>query len=177
LFFLVLRNSLWYTHLGPNRGPGILEGIPIKAKITNNLLRRLKATGKGYDVYDTELPGFALRVSPEGKPTSYCVRYNSESGRKQRLGIGSVKVFTPTQARDLARAAIVESRKGEDPQAIKRKLRGGFTIGSFIEKEYGPKELIHKRSGKATQARLKSCFAALWCISSAKVGHIVRLVK
>jgi integrase len=102
------------------------------------------------------------RVSPEGKPTSYCVRYNSESGRKQRLGIGSVKVFTPTQARDLARAAIVESRKGEDPQAIKRKLRGGFTIGSFIEKEYGPKELIHKRSGKATQARLKSCFAALW---------------
>jgi integrase len=66
------------------------------------------------------------------------------------------------QARDLARAAIVESRKGEDPQAIKRKLRGGLTVGSFIENEYGPKKLIEYRSGAGTQVRLKSCFSHLW---------------
>ena len=91
-----------------------------------------------------------LRVSPEGKATSYCVRYNTGSGRKQRLGLGSVRVMSPAQARDLARAAIVESRKGEDPQAIKRKLKGGLTVGSFIENEYGPKKLIEYKSGTGT---------------------------
>ena len=54
----------------------------MKAKITNQPLKNLKATGKGYDVNDTELPGFGVRVSAQGKPTSYSVRYRTSSGRE-----------------------------------------------------------------------------------------------
>ena len=38
----------------------------MQLKITNQLLKNLRATGKGYEVNDTEMPGFSLRVSPEG---------------------------------------------------------------------------------------------------------------
>ena len=35
----------------------------MKVKITQQLLKSLRATGAGYDVNETELPGLALRVA------------------------------------------------------------------------------------------------------------------
>ncbi len=67
----------------------------MKARITNAMLKQLVSTGEGYDINDTELPGFAVRVSAEGKPISYCVRYRASNGRRQRLKIGSAQVLPP----------------------------------------------------------------------------------
>ena len=134
----------------------------MKAKITNNLLKRLKTTGAGYDVNDTELPGFALRVSAEGKATSYSVRYRMPNGRRQRLKIGSSKVLTPQQARTQAQVALADATKGDDPQDIKKHLRGVKTLGRFVEEEYAPHVLAHLKSGEQTLKRLKSCFGGLW---------------
>ncbi len=135
----------------------------MKAKITNAMLKRLETTGKGYDINDTELPGFAVRVSAEGEPTSYCVRYRASNGRRQRLKIGSAQVLPPAQARELAQQALADVIKGgDDPQNIKKRLRGIQTLGAFIEKEYAPQELSLKKSGDATLKRLKSCFGPFW---------------
>ena len=108
----------------------------VRAKITDNRLKSLKATGKGYDVNDTELAGFAARVSAEGKSTCYSVRYRTPNGRRQRLKIGPVGVLSPAQARDLAQQALAEVIKGDDPQDIKKCLRGVKTLGEFVEEEY-----------------------------------------
>lgn len=51
----------------------------MRAKITNNFLKKLKATGKGYDVNDPDLPRFALRVSTEfglAADAPFGLRYN-----------------------------------------------------------------------------------------------------
>ena len=101
----------------------------MKAKITNKLLKTLKATGNGYDVHDTELPGFSLRVSAEGKATSYSVRYRTPGGRRQRLKVGSARVFSPIQARELARKRLADVAQGLDPQEMQKKLRGVQTLG------------------------------------------------
>ncbi len=135
----------------------------MKARITHALLKSLKATGKGYDVNDTELPGFAVRVSAQGKPTCYSIRYRTPNGRRQRLKIGSARVLTPAQARDLAQQSLADVVKGEDPQDVKKRLRGIQTLGSFIETEYAPHVLaLHKSGGKPTLQRLKSCFGDFW---------------
>ena len=130
----------------------------MRAKITAQLLKKLKATGKGYDVNDTELPGFGVRVSPEGVATSYSVRYRTASGRRQRLKIGSTKILTPRQARDLAQEALADATKGDDPQNIRKSLRGINTLGGFIEDEYAPQELASHKSGEMTHRRIWTCF-------------------
>jgi len=134
----------------------------MKARITNDLLKRLKATGKGYDVNDTELPGFSLRVSEDGNPTSYSVRYRTTSDRRQRLKIGTPHIFTPMQARDEARKALADVTKGEDPQDVRKRLRGVQSLGAFIEDQYVPHQLAPMKSGEATLMRLKSCFGEFW---------------
>lgn len=135
----------------------------MRAKITNSLIKSLKATGHGYDVNDTDLPGFAVRVSGEGKPTSYSVRYRTPNGRRQRLKLGSARVLTPAQARDLAQQALADVVKGEDPQSVKKRLRGIQTLGSFIEQEYTPNVLsFHKSGGEDTLKRLTWCFGDFW---------------
>ncbi len=134
----------------------------MKAKITQNLLRTLKETGKGYDVNDTELPGFAVRVSSEGKPTSYSVRYRTATGRRQRLKIGSAHVLSPAQARELAQEALADVTKGNDPQDVKRALRGGQTLGSFIDNEYAAACLAFQKRGRETLRRLRYHFAEYW---------------
>ncbi len=134
----------------------------MKAKITNSLLRALKATGAGYDVNDTELHGFALRISAQGTPTSYSVRYRTANGRRQRLKVGSALIVTPLQARELAQQALADVTKGDDPQDIKKRMRGVQTLGDFIESEYAPQELVHRKTGEGTVKRLKSCFGEFW---------------
>ena len=134
----------------------------MKTKITHRLLKSLKATGAGYDVNDTELPGFALRVSAEGKPTSYTVRYRTSNGRRQRLKIGTPSVLTPVQARDEARKALADVTRGDDPQNVKKRLRGIQTLGGFVEDEYAPNVLALHKSGQGTLRRLRSRFTKFW---------------
>lgn len=150
-----------YIHLGTNMGPNIGR-YAMQAKITSQFVKNLKATGKGYEVNDTEMPGFSLRVSAEGKPTSYSVRYRATNGRRQRMKVGSAKVLSPRHARDLAQQSLADVTKGEDPQDIRKRLRGIKTLGSFIEEDYAPHELAHQKSGEATLKRLKACFSEYW---------------
>ncbi len=134
----------------------------MKAQITNRLLKGLKPTGKGYDINDTELPGFGLRISAEGEPISYSVRYRTPNGRRQRIKIGSARVLTPMQARDEAKMTLADVVRGKDPQEIKKRLRGIQTLGKFIDEEYATHELTHRKSGVATLNRLKACFREFW---------------
>ncbi len=43
----------------------------MKARITKSFIDRLKPGGKDVFVYDTELKGFGLKVTPKGKKTFF----------------------------------------------------------------------------------------------------------
>ena len=66
--------------------------------ISARLLKSLVLREKPYEVRDARLTGFLVRVQPSGY--KYFV---VEWGRGKRNSIGKVGVFTPAQARDLAR--------------------------------------------------------------------------
>jgi hypothetical protein len=43
-----------------------------KIKITKRTVEALKVAGKDYIAFDTDLPGFGVRVMPSGKRFSWC---------------------------------------------------------------------------------------------------------
>ncbi|MCX7125423.1 MAG: integrase arm-type DNA-binding domain-containing protein [Gammaproteobacteria bacterium] len=58
--------------------------------ITNTLIAKLKPKQKQYDVRDSTLKGFMIRVHPSGNMT-YALQYK----RGGRVTIGSVEVLKP----------------------------------------------------------------------------------
>ena len=74
----------------------------MNGKINNTLLTTLKSATTAYEVNDTDLKGFGLRVQPSGV-MSYFVRYRLR-GKQTRYVIGRTSEFSPAQARDVARS-------------------------------------------------------------------------
>lgn len=124
----------------------------MKAAIGNRLISSLRPANKPYEIRDSRLTGFLLRVQPSGSMTFYV-----EYARGRRIRIGKVGVLTPAQARDQAQEVIADSIKGIDP-ATAKKAAQAHDFRSFLEEVYGPWMLENRRSWKTALSRLKSSF-------------------
>lgn len=127
----------------------------MQAVISNSLIKKLKPAEKPYEVRDTRLKGFLLRVQPSGVMTFYV-----EYGRGKRIAIGRADAVTPTQARDGGKAILAAAYQGGDPMATRRQAKA-HTLASFIEEIYAPWAETNIRTSKATVARLKANFPDL----------------
>jgi integrase len=133
----------------------------MQAKIGNKLLASLKPQETAYDVNDTEIPGFTLRVLPPSKRNkdgvmSFSIRYRYK-GKQTRYTIGRYPVFTPAQAREEAKSILASLALGEDPTQS-RKAKEEHTFNSYLEEVYGPWAKTHRKTGNATIDRLNACF-------------------
>lgn len=124
----------------------------MKATINNTLLSQLKPKDKQYDVRDSKLKGFLIRVNPTGKMNYVC-----EFKRGRRINLGQVGIFTPAQARDRAIEILGDAAKGIDPVLTKKQI-SVLLLRSFIEKEYEPWVKAQRKTGLKTVSRIKGCF-------------------
>lgn len=86
-------------------------------KITKSFVDKLVApTEKEELLWDSELKGFGLRITPSRKIT-YVVQGRA-AGKSMRISIGPHGVFTAEQARDVAREHLRTMRMGTDPRAV-----------------------------------------------------------
>ncbi len=131
----------------------------MRAKIGSRLLRGIKPEATRYDVFDEDLRGFVLRVEPSGAKTYY-VKFRLISGEQRMQKIGSASVLTCEQARDMAKAVLALASQGKDPVEAKRKARA-HTLKSFLDEEYEPWILAHKRGGVKTLGRIRADFPEL----------------
>jgi integrase len=129
----------------------------MQAKIGNSLLSKLKPESKPYEVNDTEIRGFLLRVQPSGAISYYC-SYRNRAGKRNRMSLGRHPAITPAQARDHARKVIASVVHGEDP-ALQKKVQHQHTLQTYLDDEYGPWVTANRKDGAATLSRIKSCFA------------------
>jgi integrase len=123
-----------------------------QAVIGSQLIKRLEPRDKPYEVRDSRLTGFLIRVQPSGY-----MSYVAEWGRGKRKSIGRVGVLTPAQARDHARDILADAMKGNDPRDDS-KLNGAHTLNSYLAGRYGPWVVVQKKTGKDILARLQTCF-------------------
>jgi integrase len=124
----------------------------MKGLIGNSLIAKLTPQLKQYDVRDTKIPGFIIRVNPTGKMFYVC-----QYKRGRRINLGRVGVITPAQARDKALAILGDVAKGIDPTDEKNKKQN-FTLKEFIEKEYTPWVIEHRKVGQRTLNHITRCF-------------------
>lgn len=110
--------------------------MPIR-KLTKRAVDDIQPTGRRFIVYDTELKGFGLKVTPSGSKT-WCVEYRGGTrGRtvnKRRMTLGSVTAVTPDEARNAARTILARVALGDDPAAATAHARQIPSFQEFAER-------------------------------------------
>jgi len=105
------------------------------AKISNRLLQGSDAQprDKEFEIRDTILRGFMLRVLPSGTRAFYV-----QHGRGRKTKLGEVGILTPDEARERAKKALGNVAHGRPPLEGIRGARSGSTLAGFIENNYDP---------------------------------------
>jgi integrase len=125
----------------------------LRALVSSSLVESLVPRTRPYEIRDTRLSGFLVRVQPSG-----VISYYIEFERGRRMAIGPASRITASLARDRAKAILADAYKGNDPIAAKRRGKAQ-TFGSFIENVYAPWARANLRTASATVSRLKAVFA------------------
>ena len=139
----------------------------MQARLTNRTVKALKPKSRAYDVRDTEIKGFLIRVRPSANMT-YLLQYRNDQGMQRHYKIGSVGTITPVQARDIAERKAAEVAGGQDIQADRKRTREEgentryHTLARFIEHKYSPWVLEHRKDGEETLKRIKRNFEFLY---------------
>ncbi len=118
--------------------------------ITQDLLSKLPAGP--CEIRDSKMPGLVLRIRTSGAAT-WTVVY----GRGQRETLGKLEALTLPQARSLARGILGDVAHGKDPAAERRKRQAG-TLGQFLDSQYRPWAVAHRKTGEDTVIRVCTAF-------------------
>ncbi len=127
----------------------------MRAIIGARLLASVAAQPKSkpFDIHDSRLPGFVLRVQPSGV-RSFCVQL----GRGRRLTLGKVGHLTADQARHRCELVLGNVAHGREPTAG---LDGAARISlrEYIDTQYRAWALANRpRSASSALARIEYCF-------------------
>jgi len=92
-----------------------------RTKITNRFLSSLtNSTGKDVFYRDSELPGFAVKVTPKSK-VIFVAEGRIKGGKSKRVTIGDYPVIRLDKARELAQGALLVMKQGDDPVELNRR--------------------------------------------------------
>lgn len=149
----------------------------INYQMVNRLTRELKDArkrpAKEYEIWDTKLDGFVLRVQPSGRMT-----YGIVYARGKRFTIGPADTIDPAQARARAlevRAAHDKAKRGDglDPLEEKEQKTGGAKSGTtylrFLNDTYKPWLEINLVHGLYAYTTLVKAFPELHELKLAEI--------
>ncbi|HVT18823.1 MAG TPA: tyrosine-type recombinase/integrase [Thermoanaerobaculia bacterium] len=117
-------------------------------KLTKRYVDALKATGKDVIVFDDELPGFGLRVKPNGA-RSFLIQYR-QGGRTRRLTLGRYGRLTADEGRKLARQHLAAVGRGGDPSEDRHRANQAPTLAQFADR-YMLEHAIGKKKPRSAE--------------------------
>ena len=89
-------------------------------------------TGRDYQVFDTEVRGFSIRILRSGSRT-FALDYRF-AGRQRRMAIGRWPEWTVTAARERAKDMRREVDEGRDPLGERSQLREAPRFSDMIDR-------------------------------------------
>jgi integrase len=117
-------------------------------KLTKRAIDAIKATGKDLILFDDELPGFGLRVKPNGA-RSFLIQYR-QGGRTRRLTLGRFGRLAPEEARKLARQHLAAVGRGGDPSEERHRTQQAPTLTQFADR-YMIEHAIGKKKPRSAE--------------------------
>ena len=121
----------------------------MKTKLTVRNVDGLLPEAKDVIVWDTELTGFGLKVTPTGKKV-YFLYYRNKWGQQRRPAIGVHGPMRPEAAREKARQWLAEVAVGRDPSQDVQLIREAPVVMDLCDRYLSDHAEIHK---KATSIR------------------------
>ncbi len=101
-------------------------------RITKRLVDAAEIRAAEYFIWDSDIPGFGLRVLSSGRK-GYVVQYRA-GRRSRRISLGPNTVLTCEQARNRAIAIVAAARNGEDPASERDAGRKAITVRELAER-------------------------------------------
>lgn len=104
-------------------------------KITKKTVDSTQQSPRDFYLWDSELSGFGLKVTPTGRKV-YLTQYRlgGRGGRTRRVTIGTHGNLTTDQARYEAQAILRQVARGEDPAAARDKKKQEKTTTELLER-------------------------------------------
>jgi integrase len=112
-------------------------------KLTKRVVDGITANGADLKIFDSQVPGFHVRVKPSGSK-SYALKYRA-SGRQRNVTIGRHGLITPDQARSEAFRLLAAISDGDDPSAERKSALKDPTLEQFWE-EYLERHAIPRKA-------------------------------
>jgi integrase len=104
-----------------------------RQKLTQHFVDALEGNGSDQKVWDTQVPGFHVRIHPSGRRT-YAFYYRLRTGDQRNLTLGKVAEGVKLEAmRRKAREFLVAVQNGVDPSGERRLERKAQRMGELFE--------------------------------------------
>src|SRR5258708_6295025 len=104
-----------------------------KIKLTKTTVDAATFGSTEYELRDTVVPGFLLKVTPAGRKI-FMVQYRTNAGERRKPAIGRFGELTVEQARSIAQDWLADVRKGKDPSAEKTAARDAPSVKELCTK-------------------------------------------
>jgi integrase len=154
--------------------PANTRGEALKVKLTKRAVESIKAASVDVIVWDTDLKGFGLKITPLGR-RSYFLYYRTRSGQQRRPNIGLHGALTCDEARQIARKWLAEVATGTDVSAERQANRRSATIADLAARYLVEYAQPHKkaRSVVTDQANIENHILPL--IGRVRIGDLRRV--
>lgn len=151
----------------------------MKAKLTIRTVESVQPAEKDVILWDSELAGFACKVTPQGRRV-YFLYYRTRENRQRKPTIGVHGAMKPEKAREIAKRWLAEVAAGGDPYATRKAGREAPTVKAVCERYLNQYAATRKReTSKAEDERLieKEINPVLGALKITAVGRadVVRL--
>lgn len=118
-------------------------------RLTKSRVDEAKTAGRVAFVWDSDVKGYGLRVTPAGAK-AFVIQYRTQHGTTRRMTIGSYGALTPDEARRIAREKLVEVARGGDPAADRQRKREAADFNALLD-SYLADHVVPKNAPKTRE--------------------------
>ena len=138
-----------------------------KHRLTDRKLKALRRKGMRYDVMDTDVPGFGVRVSEIGQRTFILIARYPGSTNPTRRALGDYPAVSLSKARQRARDWRELIQKGIDPKAEedrqrRQELRKQQTTFASVAEDFLERHVKTQRKARDTEREIRKELIGPW---------------
>lgn len=145
----------------------------MRTRFSKKFIEAIEPSQKDQLFWDTEVPGFGVKVTPKGK-RAYFIYYRNRLGQQRRPKIGDHGSITLDEARKIAQQQLAQVASGTDISAQRQVERSVGTVAELADRYLSEYAEAHKKrsSIKTDKANIEN--HVLPILGAMAVGDVTR---